>query len=99
MNGFAEHKVTNGKLLKARFEGAQHIVSLRFFGDFFLHPEETLFALEKTFSGKSIHFAPGEIEKQLQQVLEQNKAELVGATAADFVLVVRKAIQNAQSRK
>lgn len=94
MLGFAEQKVIGGKLVKARVRFSDTLQTVSFFGDFFLHPEDTLLELEKSAVGFSIPPNPAELEKKFEAVLESNHAELVGATPLDLAQIVILAIQN-----
>ena len=94
MKGFAERKVPSGKLVKAAVEFSSAIVKVRFFGDFFLHPEDTLDAIEKNLVGLPAVFPLEDFEKKIESVLKKENAQLVGATANDFAVVLQEAIQN-----
>jgi hypothetical protein len=95
LNGFAERKALNGKLVKAQIEFQKKIIRARFFGDFFLHPEEALEAIEQTFLGIPLNFSSEQVEKKIAVVLKRKKAELVGLSPIDFVLVAQEAIKSA----
>ncbi|MBU1930184.1 hypothetical protein KJ972_01630 [Candidatus Micrarchaeota archaeon] len=97
MRGFAEYKVFGGKLLKAEIEYDTTLKRVRFFGDFFLHPEETIILLEKILQGTPIPFSIEAIESKIAGVLKDQNAELVGVSPNDFALVLQEAIQNANS--
>lgn len=93
MHGFVERKMTGGKLVKARVEFEATIAQARFFGDFFLHPEETIHAIEAALVGLPAHTSLHELETTIASVLEQQKAELIGASPRDFATLVSEAIQ------
>ena len=96
MQGFAEQKAVGGKLVKAQIEFGLVFEKVRFFGDFFLHPEDTISAIEQSIAGLSSIAPKQELEQKIAFVLAQNNAELVGATASDFAGVVLQARQNAK---
>lgn len=98
MQGFAEKKVDGGKLVKVQVECGLQIIRCRFFGDFFLHPEETIAFLEQAVQGQSVSFSPLELENELAQVLATHHAELIGATPRDLVTVLKEAIFNAGTK-
>ncbi len=95
MKGFAERKVLGGKLVKASIEFQDRIVNARFFGDFFLHPEEALEAIEKAFLGLPPNFDPAKIEAEIEKALQKKKAQLLGVFPIDFVAVAQEAIKHA----
>lgn len=94
MRGFAEQKVIGGKLLKARVDFSERIKAVSFFGDFFLHPEDTIGLLEQSIVGTQLPQSLSEITGRFEAILISNKAELVGATPSDLARVVLEAIQN-----
>ena len=95
MLGFAERKVPNGKLVKAQVEFQEKITDARFFGDFFLHPENALEAVEQTFLGQPVNFDPARAEARIEKALQRKKARLVGVSPLDFVLVAQEAMKSA----
>jgi lipoate-protein ligase A len=97
LQGFAERKVVNGKMIQATVSFQQSIRAVRFSGDFFLHPEEILEAIERVFFGLPVGFDSVETVHTIQQLLEKNKAELVGIAPTDLVAVVQEAIQIGQN--
>ena len=94
MNGFAEHKVSGGKLVQAMVRFDLVIHSVRFSGDFFLHPEETLAFLEESLKNQALPASEPLLEKLLTLSLDKNHACLVGASPVDFAKVVLEAVQN-----
>jgi lipoate-protein ligase A len=82
-----DYKVPNGKLVRvsAKVEDDK-IMSVRITGDFFLHPEERIFELEKALAGKRLE------KVTLQKAAERALAgcEMVGVSAEEFVNALLK---------
>ena len=79
----ANYKVPGGKLVKVKLHASSgKIDEVLIMGDFFLHPEETILAIEESLSG-----CPKDeksIQKKIEQTLINSSATLIGATASDF---------------
>lgn len=82
--------------MKASIEFQEKITNARFYGDFFLHPEEALEQIEHELVGITIPFSVSELEQKIGFILKKNNAELIGATPTDFVAVLQEAINHAQ---
>ena len=95
MEGFAEKKVDGGKLDKASVRFENTILQVQLFGDFFLHPEDTILALESCLIGKPVGQLDEQIQKLLENELAKKNAQLIGATSQDLAEVITRAIQNA----
>ena len=79
----ASYKVPNGKLLKVKLDAtSEQIKDVRILGDFFLHPEETIVAIEVALIDCKIN--PRDIEERIKSTLVEHDATLIGATPADF---------------
>ena len=76
-----ERKIKGGKLLgcRARIDGGR-IESVRFLGDFFLHPEQVLEGLEESLRGMD----RGGALKAVRTALDSTEVEMVGVAPADF---------------
>lgn len=86
----ANYKVPGGKLIKVKLKvSSEKIEQVRILGDFFLHPEETILAIEDSLLGSI------EDEKALTETIErslsESEATLIGATASDFSKVIMMA--------
>ena len=87
---FASYKVPNGKLLKVKLEATgNQIREVKILGDFFLHPEETILAIEEALIDCKLD--SNEIEKRIQSTLMDYDATLIGATPGDFSKTVMMA--------
>ena len=90
----ANYKVPGGKLIKVKLSvSSDKIEMIHVLGDFFLHPEETILSIEESLLGTENNAE--EIEKIIDHTLNENKATLIGATAAD----ISKAIMIAWNSK
>ena len=79
----ANYKVPDGKLLKVKLRASSnHITEVKILGDYFLHPEETILAIEEALVNCDLDAEA--IEKKINSTLRENDATLIGATPADF---------------
>ncbi len=80
-------KVPGGKLLKIKLTPSEdRIRAIVIKGDFFLHPEETLVALEEFLAGKELDEIY--LAADIQDFLDEAGAKLVGAGAADIAKAI-----------
>ena len=89
--GDSIYKVPGGKLLKVKLtpsEGRIRAIVIK--GDFFLHPEETLIALEEFLAGKELDEVT--LAADIQDFLGEAGAILVGAGAADIAKTILMAM-------
>ncbi len=83
-----ELKVKNGKLIKCTLEIKDgRIKSIKFTGDFFMHPEEKIEELEERL--RDIEFDKEKLAKIIFKFFEE--VEIIGASREDFVEVIIKA--------
>ena len=86
----ANYKVPGGKLIKVKLDVlSDKIEHVRILGDFFLHPEETILAIEESLTGSKKD--EKSIEDTIEQALKESDATLIGATASDFSKVIMMA--------
>jgi hypothetical protein len=69
-----EEKVPGGKLVKVAVENGRVILS----GDFFIHPEEGAFLIERALSAMNGCEPVETIERMLSVLLAENHIELIG---------------------
>lgn len=87
--GFASYKVKGGKLIQCEVTyHADNIKSVKYSGDFFMHPEDAIEDLENKL--KNIHIK--EIEKTIIEFFAMRNIELFGVSPEDFVKIVHDAI-------
>ena len=83
MLGKSVMKVPGGKLLKAAVEhDGDRIISVKFSGDFFMHPEDALESLEESLAGVRVSEVRGVVEREL------SGARLYGVDANSIVKAV-----------
>ncbi len=86
------YKVPGGKLLKVQFDVAEgRLTSVRFTGDFFLHPEEALEEIESRLVG--VEPEPDRIRSVVEDVFRERNVTAVGCGPADFAEVIIDALQ------
>jgi len=89
--GHSTYKVPNGKMLKIHLSmSKEKILHITIMGDFFLHPEETIVALEERLKG--VKLEPKTLTTIIQDVLDENNALLIGAKAEDIAKAIELAI-------
>ena len=90
-----EHKVNGGKLIRIRLQEKKGAVfKIRITGDFFLHPEESIFELEKALEGTKLEQCS--ILEKIQNVFQRLNIESIGVKPEDFVLAILK-VKNSDS--
>ncbi len=78
-------KIVGGKLIKLSFTTKDDfLVTFKLYGDFFLHPENTLDLIEQRLVG--VHTS--EIASVIQRVLDVCEAEFIGVTPQDIQEVI-----------
>jgi 2-keto-4-pentenoate hydratase len=86
MENSAAFKVKGGKLIKVKLiKENDLIISVQIFGDFFIHPEESLELLEGSLRNVTLEEAVKKIYEFFRGV------ELIGATSDDFVNTIKLA--------
>jgi hypothetical protein len=74
------YKVPAGKLLRVTIEHEGDILlAAQIHGDFFLHPEEVITALERAITSSPLN--QEELRSRLQEALDAHDAQMVGADA------------------
>jgi lipoate-protein ligase A len=88
-----EYKVPGGKLIKVSASIRNGLIEeIKITGDFFLHPEESIEALEEKLKGVKI-----EDESLIRNIINEffKSKILVGASPEDFFLAVKGALSKA----
>lgn len=94
-------KVAGGKLLRVKFEAhgatGEHptIQNIGLTGDFFLHPEDALPAVEKALIGLPFPAEQDVYIEAVQHALEENNASFVGVAPQDVAQAVLMATEAA----
>jgi lipoate-protein ligase A len=83
----SSYKIPGGKLVKVKlWVDAVKIERITILGDFFLHPEETIQALENALVGTELNVTS--IESIISKVMSESNASLIGATIEDLVTTI-----------
>ncbi len=81
------YKIPGGKLVKVKlWVEAEKIERITILGDFFLHPEETIQAIENALVGTELNVTP--LESIISKVMSESNASLIGATPKDLVTAI-----------
>jgi len=84
------YKVPGGKMLKIKISlQGKLIEEVTILGDFFLHPESTIEAIEERIKGCKVDIE--QIASEIQKVLDHENAVLIGASALDIAIAIEKA--------
>lgn len=93
MESFAEQKVPGGKLVSVKIEHTRKIKKVQILGDFFLHPEDTIYKMEKALVGTSVSASEDEIAGKMAKVLAMSNAELIGVTPEAIAETIKMAVK------
>ncbi len=94
MHGEYKVKVTGGKLVSIKAEYDKRIEKVSIFGDFFLHPEGTIYKIEDSLAGMAAHSGKEAFKQRISKVLEEEHATLIGADAESIASAIEEAIKN-----
>ena len=87
----AEYKIPGGKLIAVELVLINGVLgSVKLYGDFFMHPEESIIELEKRLEGIN----QKEIEKSVKDFFDTHEITLFGIKPEDFIHVIETALQN-----
>ncbi len=87
------HKIPNGKLVRVFVEIEKEIISsVKITGDFFIHPEESIFEIEKALAGCKITIGEEELIGLIEDAVEKTGAELVGIDAKGIAFAILGAV-------
>lgn len=92
MNYQATKKVPGGKLLRVKIDADENIRAVSITGDFFLHPEESLPAIEKSLVGLLLRSSETEYAAKINTALAEQKANFIGVSAEDIAQTILEAI-------
>jgi len=86
----ADYKIPGGKLVSAEItEDGVRLVNVKIMGDFFMHPEEAIVALESALRG----IRADELEATVSRFFANNQISLFGISPRDFIHVIRLALE------
>jgi lipoate-protein ligase A len=85
-----DYKIPGGKMLKIKVNLlGKKIETITILGDFFLHPESTIEAIEESIVGCDVDV--DQLSSKIQKVLDQTGAVLMGASALDIAKAIERA--------
>lgn len=96
MKGKATQKGEGGKLITIEAVFGLRLEEVKITGDFFLHPEETIRAIEQCLLERSIDeikARTSHIVQDIDGVLRANKASLIGVSPQDVLETLKEAIR------
>ena len=91
--GSATRKIPAGKLVRVDVAYSDRIEKVKITGDFFLHPEETLDDILSLLIGQTLPLDTPTLTHQLEALLVQQDAQLIGASSQDIVQILAEALQ------
>ena len=91
--GNAVQKVKGGKLVRVEATFDTHLSEVTITGDFFLYPEEALEEIENTLKGAPLPLEREKLVAQIEKVVADNHATLVGFSPVDLVTVLEEAVK------
>ena len=94
VQGVSTEKVAGGKLLRVKVDFDSKINKVQITGDFFAHPEDVIEKIESSLGG--ISFNEERIQKAVEKVIDETKADIVGIDAAAIARNVIKAVSGSQ---
>jgi lipoate-protein ligase A len=91
------YKIPNGKMLKVflQIEGNK-ISNVKITGDFFIHPEETIFLIEQYLEGLPVDVTESRMLFKVNSAVKDAEAELVGVDAESIAFAMFRAINGGQ---
>jgi len=92
----AVKKVVGGKLLRVKIEADEKINAVNITGDFFLHPEEALPAIEKSLAGSPIFSTASQLAETIHTALAEQNASFIGVSAEDIAETILEALKQTQ---
>ena len=93
MHSIITEKVPGGKLLRVKVDFDEVISRIQITGDFFLHPEEKITALEQGLAGVPVREDAEQLAARIRQLVEANGITLVGFAPEDLARLVAGAVQ------
>ncbi|MDZ4159256.1 MAG: hypothetical protein U1B80_05630 [Anaerolineaceae bacterium] len=90
--GTSSLKVSGGKMVRIDIRYADCLIEVKLTGDFFLHPEETITAIEDAMTGARLPLDKPSLLNKINAVLLENQAQLIGATPEDVITVLEEAL-------
>jgi lipoate-protein ligase A len=84
-------KVPDGKLVRLDAVCEEHVLSdIKISGDFFVHPEEALFTIERELNGLGLTGTEEDLARKVGDVITTSGAVLIGFRADDIVTLLKE---------
>lgn len=88
------HKTPGGKLVRLHIDYSDEIIErVRIYGDFFLHPEESIGDLEGALVGIPKNISPERIQEKLDEKLKLRAAQLIGVETRTLAEMIIEAVK------
>ncbi|MEK6821258.1 MAG: hypothetical protein AABY11_02570, partial [archaeon] len=79
MHAEITHKIPQGKMVRLSLEyDTATLQEATICGDFFVHPEETIHAMEEALVNLPVESVPARVKELLDRVVQKHHAELIG---------------------
>ena len=91
MDGVARFKVPDGKLVVAKVSYGESFEKVELTGDFFVYPEEGVYAIESELTGFYTGTDQAEMAGIIKAVVEEQQIQLVGVDPESIARVVKEA--------
>ena len=91
--GTASLKVPGGKLIRVKIAYDSCIRKAEITGDFFIHPEGGISAIESSLEGLPVDSGEVSIAAAVQSVIDENNIQAIGIDAKSVAKAVRMAMQ------
>ena len=87
----SQRKVPDGKLVRLDAVCEQHIITnIRITGDFFVHPEEALFTIERELNTMGLTGNEEDLARKVGSIISATGATLVGFEADDIAYLLKE---------
>jgi lipoate-protein ligase A len=92
--GKAIKKIPGGKLVRVDVDySTEKIEHVKITGDFFLHPDDLLEAMEERLAGVSLPLEGARLASDLQTLLDEQGGVLIGFTPVDLMEILEEALK------
>ena len=93
MIAYSSQKVKEGKIVKVEVQFDNVITKLKISGDFFLHPEEVLYDIEKSMLDLKRDVSFDTLVLKIHNIIKIYDAQMIGISPESLALVIREALK------
>lgn len=93
MSSQTRQKVKEGKVVKVEVEYNEVIKNIRITGDFFLHPEDILDEIEKSFIGLEKTVSEEAIASNINRIIAAEDIQMIGISPESIARLVKEALK------